>query len=126
MQSLFSNALSKLFSQPLSLSTSRRERLAWLVLLVMRQGTVCLLRLAAHGRKASSRFALGLKTFCKALASPSRFTAKRFLHDLLSPRRAASKPKIMPSLTRVEYYEAGGQEMRRCAKWWRTEHRSSV
>jgi hypothetical protein len=48
MQSLFSNALSSLFSQHLPLSTSRRETLAWLVLLVMRQGTVCLWRLAAH------------------------------------------------------------------------------
>lgn len=48
MQSLFSNALSKLFSQHFPLSTSRRETLAWLVVLVMRQGTVCLWRLAAH------------------------------------------------------------------------------
>lgn len=48
MQSLFSNALSSLLSQHLPLSASRRETLAWLVLLVMRQGTVCLWRLAAH------------------------------------------------------------------------------
>jgi len=48
MHSLFSNTLSSLFSQHLPLSTSRRETLAWLVLLVMRQGTVCLWRLAAH------------------------------------------------------------------------------
>jgi hypothetical protein len=48
MQSLFSNALSSLFSQHLPLGASRRETLAWLVLLVMRQGTVCLWRLAAH------------------------------------------------------------------------------
>jgi hypothetical protein len=48
MQSLFSNALSRLFSQHLPLSASRRETLAWLVLLVMRQGTVSLWRLAAH------------------------------------------------------------------------------
>lgn len=48
MQSLFSNALSRLFSQHLRLGASRRETLAWLVVLVMRQGTVCLWRLAAH------------------------------------------------------------------------------
>lgn len=48
MQSLFSNALSRLLSQHLPLSASRRETLAWLVVLVMRQGTVCLWRLAAH------------------------------------------------------------------------------
>ena len=48
MQSLFTNALSRLFSQHLPLSPSRRQTLAWLVLLVMRQGTVCLWRLAAH------------------------------------------------------------------------------
>jgi DDE family transposase len=48
MQSLFSNALSSLFSQHLPLSASRRETLAWLVVLIMRQGTVCLWRLAAH------------------------------------------------------------------------------
>jgi hypothetical protein len=48
MQSLFSNALSSFLSQHLPLSASRRETLAWLVLLIMRQGTVCLWRLAAH------------------------------------------------------------------------------
>jgi hypothetical protein len=48
MQSLFSNALSRLFSEHLRLSASRRETLAWLVVLIMRQGTVCLWRLAAH------------------------------------------------------------------------------
>src|SRR4051794_6398324 len=48
MQSLFSNALSRLFSQHLPLSASRRQTLAWLVILIMRQGTVCLWRLAAH------------------------------------------------------------------------------
>jgi hypothetical protein len=48
MQSIFSNALSKLLSQHLRLSASRRETLSWLVLLMMRQGTVCLWRLAAH------------------------------------------------------------------------------
>ena len=32
----------------------------------------------AHGRKASSLFALGLKTICKALASPNRLTAREY------------------------------------------------
>ncbi len=48
MQSVFSNALSKLLSEHLPFSASRRETLSWLVLLIMRQGTVCLWRLAAH------------------------------------------------------------------------------
>jgi hypothetical protein len=48
MHSLFANALSSLLSQHLRLSASRRETLSWLVLLIMRQGTVSLWRLAAH------------------------------------------------------------------------------
>lgn len=48
MQSVFSNALSSLFSQHLPLGASRRQTLAWLVVLIMRQSTVCLWRLAAH------------------------------------------------------------------------------
>jgi len=48
MQSVFSTALSSLLSQHTTLSASRRETLAWLVLLVMQRGTVCLWRLAAH------------------------------------------------------------------------------
>jgi hypothetical protein len=48
MQSIFSNALSKAVSNHIKLSASRRETLAWLVLLMMRLGTVCLWRLAAH------------------------------------------------------------------------------
>ena len=48
MQSLFSNALSSALSQHLCLSASRRETLSWLVFLFLRQGSVCLWRLAAH------------------------------------------------------------------------------
>jgi Transposase DDE domain len=48
MQSTFANALSSLVSQHSSLSPSRRETLAWLVLLITRFGSVCLWRLAAH------------------------------------------------------------------------------
>jgi Transposase DDE domain len=48
MQSVFTNALSKLLSQHTGLTASRRETLSWLVLLMLRQGSVCLWRLAAH------------------------------------------------------------------------------
>ena len=48
MQSVFTNALSSLLSQHAGLSASRRETLAWLVLVMLRQGSVCLWRLAAH------------------------------------------------------------------------------
>jgi Transposase DDE domain len=48
MQSLFSNALSKAVSKHIALSATRRETLAWLTLLIVQQGSVCLWRLAAH------------------------------------------------------------------------------
>ena len=48
MQTIFSNALSGAVSKHVGLSASRRETLAWLVLLIMQRGTVCLWRLAAH------------------------------------------------------------------------------
>lgn len=48
MQPLFSNALSEAVSKHIPLSATRRETLAWLTLLIMRQGTICLWRLAAH------------------------------------------------------------------------------
>jgi hypothetical protein len=48
MQSVFSNALSKLLSQHTALSASRQETLAWLVLLMLQHCSVCLWRLAAH------------------------------------------------------------------------------
>jgi Transposase DDE domain len=48
MQSVFTNALSRLLSQHTGLSASRRETLSWLVLLMLRLGSVCLWRLAAH------------------------------------------------------------------------------
>jgi hypothetical protein len=48
MQSIFSNALSGAVSNHIKLSASRRQTLAWLVLLMMQLGTVCLWRLAAH------------------------------------------------------------------------------
>ena len=48
MQSIFSNALSGAVSGHIELSVSRRRTLAWLVLPIMRHGTVCLWRLAAH------------------------------------------------------------------------------
>lgn len=48
MQSIFSNALSELTKDHIRLTRTRQETLIWLVLLVLRQGTVCLWRLAAH------------------------------------------------------------------------------
>jgi hypothetical protein len=48
MQNTFSNALSEAISKHIALSTTRRETLTWLALLIMRQGTICLWRLAAH------------------------------------------------------------------------------
>ena len=48
MQNLFSNALSKAVSSHTHLSAARQETLGWLIYLVMRQGSVCLWRLAAH------------------------------------------------------------------------------
>ena len=48
MQSLFSAALSSAVSKHIKLSATRRETLAWLALLVMQQGSICLWRLAAY------------------------------------------------------------------------------
>src|ERR1035437_5004880 len=48
MQPLFSNALSKAVENHIRLSDTRRETLAWLALLIMQQGTLCLGRLAAY------------------------------------------------------------------------------
>ncbi len=48
MQSMFPSALSSLLFQHLPISASRRETLSWLVFLFLRQGSVCLWRLAAH------------------------------------------------------------------------------
>jgi len=44
MQPLFSNALSKAVENHIKLSDTRRETLAWLALLIMQQGTICLWR----------------------------------------------------------------------------------
>ena len=48
MQKQFSNALSSAVSKHITLSPTRRETLAWLALLIMQQGTICLWRLAAY------------------------------------------------------------------------------
>lgn len=48
MQSIFSNALSEAVSKHIDLSRTRRETLAWLALLVMKHGTICVWRLAAY------------------------------------------------------------------------------
>jgi hypothetical protein len=54
MQNTFSNALSEAVSKHIALSPTRRETLAWLALLIMRQGTICLWRLAAHVATAAT------------------------------------------------------------------------
>jgi hypothetical protein len=48
MQNRFSSALSEAISEHIELSGTRRETLTWLAYLVMRQGTICLWRLAEH------------------------------------------------------------------------------
>ena len=53
MQSLFSNALSSVVAKHIDLSVTRRETLAWLTLLIMQQGTICLWRLAASVASAA-------------------------------------------------------------------------
>lgn len=51
---LASDALSKAVSNHIGLSATRRETLVWLVLLLMRHGSICLWRLAAHVDSAAS------------------------------------------------------------------------
>ena len=48
MQSIFSNALSRAVAKHIGLSTTRRETLSWLTLLIMQHGTISLWRLAAY------------------------------------------------------------------------------
>ena len=48
MPSLASHALSEAVSDHIKLSATRRETLVWLILLLMRHGSICLWRLAAH------------------------------------------------------------------------------
>ena len=48
MASIFLNTLSALTQEHIALNRTRRETLCWLVFLIMRYGTVCLWRLAAH------------------------------------------------------------------------------
>ena len=54
MQSLFSAALSRAVAKHIDLSVTRRETLAWLTLLIMQQGTICLWRLAAAVASAAA------------------------------------------------------------------------
>ena len=54
MSSFASNALSKLLKDHVLLSATRRQTLVWLVLLLMRHGSVSLWRLAAHVDTAAS------------------------------------------------------------------------
>lgn len=53
MQSTFTDALSRMAAKHVSLSATRHETLCWLVLLMLRFGTVTLWRLAAHVETAA-------------------------------------------------------------------------
>jgi hypothetical protein len=53
MQSIFSNALSGAVAKHINLSATRRETLAWLALLIMQHGTICLWWLAAYVASAA-------------------------------------------------------------------------
>jgi hypothetical protein len=53
MQSIFSNALSRVVAKHIDLSATRRETLSWLALLIMQHGTICLWRLAAYVASAA-------------------------------------------------------------------------
>jgi hypothetical protein len=87
MQSMFSNALSKLISQHTGLSASRRETLSWLVLLITQFGSVCLWRLAAHVQTGAE------------LSSVRRRISRFFQHVTLDPACAA---RIVVALAGLE------------------------
>ena len=53
MQIAFSDALCRLLTQHIVLAQTRHETLIWLALLIMRQGTICLWRLAAYVAKGA-------------------------------------------------------------------------
>ncbi len=53
MQSIFSSALSRAVAKHIGLSTTRRETLSWLALLIMQHGTISLWRLAAYVASAA-------------------------------------------------------------------------
>ena len=54
MQNTFPNALSAAASKHIPLSATGRETLAWLALLIMRHGTICLWRPAANVATAAT------------------------------------------------------------------------
>lgn len=77
MQSFFSNALSKAVENHIGLSDTRRARLAWLALLIMRAGTICLWRLAAPG----------------AIPAQTDFVRKRFYRFFSMSNWTARRPR---------------------------------
>ena len=58
MQSIFSNALSRAVAKHIGLSTTRRETLSWLALLIMQHGSISLWRLAAYVARAAQTAAV--------------------------------------------------------------------
>jgi hypothetical protein len=87
MQNLFSHALSETISKHIELSFSRRETLSWLVFLILRQGTICLWRLAAHVATAAQTESVRRRfyRFFQFVALDGA-TAARIVVDLLGLR----------------------------------------
>ena len=116
MQSLFSNALSGAVSKHIALSPTRRETLAWLTLLIMRQGTICLWRLAAHvacaARTASVR--RRFYRFFQFVRLDGAMTA-RIIVDLLG---LAGKPWVLAiDRTNWEFGKTSINILMLCVEW---------
>jgi hypothetical protein len=93
MQNTFSNALSEAISKHTALSATRRETLTWLALLIMRHGTICLWRLAAHAATAATTDSVRRRfyRFFQYVALDGSMTA-RVVVDLLGMR---GKPWVL-------------------------------
>jgi hypothetical protein len=91
MQNTFSNALSGAISKHIPLSATRRETLAWLTLLILRQGTICLWRLAAHVAAATDSVRRRFYRFFQHVELDGSMTA-RMVADLLGMR---GKPWVL-------------------------------
>jgi len=90
MQNTFSNALFEAVSKHIKLSRTRQETLAWLALLIMQHGTVCLWRLAAYVATAAKTGSVRRRfyRFFQFVERDGAMVA-RVIVDLLGP---ANKP----------------------------------
>jgi hypothetical protein len=100
MQSVFSNALSEAVSKHIGLPATRRETLAWLVLLMMQRGTVCLWRLAAHVMSAAQTASVQRRFYrFFQFARLDSAAIARIVVDLLglkpAPAKAGGKPWVL-------------------------------